>query len=473
MNSDALCTLFLQHRMVRYQNVSLFWTLPSQVLGDLKPIEAMQFVWTDLGTIQRAFCVHNNATMPRVATTLTIKRCDTHTIDSIYNEIKYAQRLAHSGELYLHVPDIVCQTASAFLIVAVLFVYLDHCSGMEPDGVPFPIFTLDPLGFTIVECAFLPLDVTNPGIGTVGVERLSAVFSFHAKQKTNTHQELPPIYKPQHDIRLHLGDDIETQPPICVHLGDDIETPVPVQIQPIDEMETPAPVHMHIGDDSDTPSHVHVIPDDDIEKPSPIHMQPIDDIETPVPVLMQPVDEIVTPVPVPMHIGDDSDTPSHVDVIPDDDIEKPSPIHMQPIDDIETSVPVLVQPIDEIETPVPILMQPIAGIETPVPILVHIGDDSDTPSPVHVLHDDDIETQTPIYRQPGGDTQAPIYRSKNPPNTILELFQKTIGDEDYYLYMTFADWYKIHSELNMISMDPSILDNADCSVMCVQCIQHS
>ena len=177
----GFAALFLQSGTVRYGNGLLFWNQPSRLLGDLKPIMTLRFAWTDLGTVQRAFCVRNTTTMPDVA----INRRDTHTTDTLYTSIKEAQRQAHGGgggELCVHVPDTVCQTAAACLIVAVLLVYLDHRSGIEPDGVAFPMFALDPSGFAVVERAFLPLDVTNPRIGTVGVEQLRAVFRFHANQ---------------------------------------------------------------------------------------------------------------------------------------------------------------------------------------------------------------------------------------------------------------------------------------------------
>jgi hypothetical protein len=64
-------------------------------------------------------------------------------------------------------------------------VYIDIRSGLEPDDVPFPVFTLHPSGYAFITEAFLPLDITHGRIGIVDLAMLTNVFDFFKLQQTH------------------------------------------------------------------------------------------------------------------------------------------------------------------------------------------------------------------------------------------------------------------------------------------------
>jgi hypothetical protein len=186
MNSGSTCALFLQPGMVGYKNKSLWDNITEPLV--VSNTNNRRFTWTDLGATQRLFCIRNATTMPSLSTASTLDPVHVKVL-AIYTFIKDAQRKyrgtlgGDTGDvLLIRVPDSICKVAASSLIMAALTVYLDKQSGLEPDNVICPTFVLDPMGFTCITDAFLPLDITNPGIGSVNFNQLDAVFRFHATQ---------------------------------------------------------------------------------------------------------------------------------------------------------------------------------------------------------------------------------------------------------------------------------------------------
>ena len=200
---------FLLHRStLRYKNRS-FWDHTTEEL-ELTPIESQQFLWTNLGSVQRAFQLPTDLIMRHGLSSLYCIKGPNYDHDSLYDTIKKIQRdsMHMEGELFIVVPDCVCQAAMRDLIIASLAVYVDLQCDTEPKNVVFPVFVLEPAGYTIAHNAFRLLDVTNPCIGTVGFKQLFAVFDFHTHQITAFTTQGPSNLK----TRTSQSEEEEQQP---------------------------------------------------------------------------------------------------------------------------------------------------------------------------------------------------------------------------------------------------------------------
>jgi hypothetical protein len=143
-------------------------------------VDSLSFLWSTLANVQGMFCMRT-ATLPDIG---DIAELEIH--NPVYPFMKECQRRARMDktECYIHIPDKHCHSHAVEIIIAALIVYHDSCTGMEPDDVKCPVFLLHPSGYQFIQEAFLPLDVTYARVGTVTIQKLVDVFSFHATQIT-------------------------------------------------------------------------------------------------------------------------------------------------------------------------------------------------------------------------------------------------------------------------------------------------